>query len=242
MCFTAVRPSAPVKLPCVARGPTSGLGDVMSQGVNRTPMLALRATVIAGTPGEAVPLARPAHRRMKLLHVPLIVSALLLGAGGCSAYDPPVEGDHTSEKYQADVEKCVLPRLRRSASRTRPLPEGGSFPRSRDRQPFAPRSGRAWRARATRCGRRAIKLPQVPLSANSILLPLMTWRARSRIGGAKHADRSATSPRRCARCDDTDRSVAHEAYVSPVRGVMRIPLTVSSDQNRCSARCLGSAS
>ena len=46
------------------------------------------------------------HRRMKLFRVPLIMSALLLGAGGCSAYDPPVEGDHTSEKYQADVERC----------------------------------------------------------------------------------------------------------------------------------------
>ena len=43
---------------------------------------------------------------MKLLHVVLIMSALLLGAGGCSAYDPPVEGDHTSERYQADVAAC----------------------------------------------------------------------------------------------------------------------------------------
>jgi hypothetical protein len=43
---------------------------------------------------------------MKLLHVVLIMSALLLGAGGCSAYDPPVEGDHASKKYQADVETC----------------------------------------------------------------------------------------------------------------------------------------
>jgi hypothetical protein len=104
MCVTAG--ILPVKLPCLARVPTSGLGDVMSQGANRTPMLTLRATVIADTPGEAVPLARPDHRRMKLLRVPLIVSAVLLGAGGCSAYDPPVEGDHTSEKYQTDVERC----------------------------------------------------------------------------------------------------------------------------------------
>ena len=43
---------------------------------------------------------------MKLLHVALIVSALLLGPGGCGVYDPPVEGDHTSEKYKADVEMC----------------------------------------------------------------------------------------------------------------------------------------
>ena len=43
---------------------------------------------------------------MKLLHVALSMSGLLLCAGGCSAYDPPVEGDHTSEKYQADVATC----------------------------------------------------------------------------------------------------------------------------------------
>lgn len=35
-----------------------------------------------------------------------MVSALLLGASGCSAYDPPVQGDHSSEKYQADLQKC----------------------------------------------------------------------------------------------------------------------------------------
>jgi hypothetical protein len=119
MCFTAV--VRPVKLPCVARVPTSGLGDVMSQGVNRAPMPALRGHSDREHPGEAVPLARPDHRRMKLLHVPLIVSALLLGAGGCSAYDPSVEGDHTSEKYQADVEKCrttatVTVRLKNAAT------------------------------------------------------------------------------------------------------------------------------
>jgi hypothetical protein len=43
---------------------------------------------------------------MKLFRVALIVTAPLLGAGGCSAYDPPVEGDHTSEKYKADIETC----------------------------------------------------------------------------------------------------------------------------------------
>jgi hypothetical protein len=34
-----------------------------------------------------------------------IVPALLLGTG-CNTYDPPVEGDHTSEKYKTDVETC----------------------------------------------------------------------------------------------------------------------------------------
>ena len=43
---------------------------------------------------------------MKLPRAVLIISALLLGVGGCSAYDPPVEGDHTSERYQADVAAC----------------------------------------------------------------------------------------------------------------------------------------
>jgi hypothetical protein len=32
--------------------------------------------------------------------------ALLAGASGCVAYDPPVQGDRTSEKYKADLEKC----------------------------------------------------------------------------------------------------------------------------------------
>ena len=45
---------------------------------------------------------RPNIGTMKLLHVSLIVPAPLLGAG-CSAYDPPVESDRTSEKYKADV-------------------------------------------------------------------------------------------------------------------------------------------
>jgi hypothetical protein len=35
----------------------------------------------------------------------MIVPALLLGTG-CSTYDPPVEGDHTSVKYKADAETC----------------------------------------------------------------------------------------------------------------------------------------
>jgi hypothetical protein len=31
---------------------------------------------------------------------------LLLGVAGCSAYDPPVQGDHTSEQYKTDLEAC----------------------------------------------------------------------------------------------------------------------------------------
>jgi hypothetical protein len=34
------------------------------------------------------------------------VSLLLAGLGGCAAYDPPVQGDHTSEKYKTDLETC----------------------------------------------------------------------------------------------------------------------------------------
>ena len=47
----------------------------------------------------------PSIGALKLLQVFLIVPALLLGTG-CSTYDPPVEGDHTSEKYKADLETC----------------------------------------------------------------------------------------------------------------------------------------
>ena len=33
--------------------------------------------------------------------------AVLPGASGCGApYDPPIQGDHTTERYQADLEKC----------------------------------------------------------------------------------------------------------------------------------------
>jgi hypothetical protein len=36
----------------------------------------------------------------------LIVPALLLGLSGCGAYDPPVAGDHASDKYKSDLEAC----------------------------------------------------------------------------------------------------------------------------------------
>jgi hypothetical protein len=42
----------------------------------------------------------PTHRAA------LVLPALLLGLSGCGSYDPPVQGDHTAEKYQADLEKC----------------------------------------------------------------------------------------------------------------------------------------
>lgn len=32
--------------------------------------------------------------------------AALTGLSACSAYDPPVQGDHATEKYKADLEKC----------------------------------------------------------------------------------------------------------------------------------------
>ncbi|MFL5256552.1 MAG: hypothetical protein ACJ8AI_27400 [Rhodopila sp.] len=31
---------------------------------------------------------------------------LLLGITGCSSYDPPVQGDHNSDRYKADLEAC----------------------------------------------------------------------------------------------------------------------------------------
>jgi hypothetical protein len=43
---------------------------------------------------------------MQSFRVLLIVLALL-GVSACGGpYDPPVAGDHTTEKYQADLEKC----------------------------------------------------------------------------------------------------------------------------------------
>jgi hypothetical protein len=32
--------------------------------------------------------------------------AMVLVLSACAAYDSPVQGDHTSEKYQADLDKC----------------------------------------------------------------------------------------------------------------------------------------
>jgi hypothetical protein len=45
------------------------------------------------------------NQRMQSFRVPLIVLALL-GVSACGSYDPPVVGDHTTEKYQADLDKC----------------------------------------------------------------------------------------------------------------------------------------
>ena len=37
----------------------------------------------------------------------LLCAALLLGLSGCGApNDPPAEGDHSAEKYQADLQAC----------------------------------------------------------------------------------------------------------------------------------------
>ena len=43
---------------------------------------------------------------MQSFRAALVVLALLPGVTGCADYDPPVQGDHTSEQYQADLEKC----------------------------------------------------------------------------------------------------------------------------------------
>jgi hypothetical protein len=37
----------------------------------------------------------------------LMIPILLLGVSGCaSTYDPPVQGDRTSDRYKTDLEKC----------------------------------------------------------------------------------------------------------------------------------------
>jgi hypothetical protein len=43
---------------------------------------------------------------MRTLRACFVVPALLLTVSGCGSYDPPVRGDHTSEKYKADLETC----------------------------------------------------------------------------------------------------------------------------------------
>ena len=45
------------------------------------------------------------YRQMRLMR-PSLVVALLAGVSGCAAYDPPVRGDRTSDKYKADLEQC----------------------------------------------------------------------------------------------------------------------------------------
>lgn len=44
---------------------------------------------------------------MQWLRTCLTLLAVLPGVIGCGApYDPPVQGDHTTERYQADLAKC----------------------------------------------------------------------------------------------------------------------------------------
>ena len=43
---------------------------------------------------------------MLSLRASVLIAALLLGQSGCSPYDPPIQGDHTSDRYKADLEKC----------------------------------------------------------------------------------------------------------------------------------------
>ena len=44
--------------------------------------------------------------RSQVFRIILTVSFLLGGLGGCASYDPPVQGDHSSEKYKTDLETC----------------------------------------------------------------------------------------------------------------------------------------
>ena len=45
-------------------------------------------------------------RRMRTFHATVAMSILLAGLSGCAAYDPPVQGDHTAEKYKTDLAAC----------------------------------------------------------------------------------------------------------------------------------------
>jgi hypothetical protein len=47
------------------------------------------------------------HECMRWLALSLVISTFILGLSACGApYDPPVQGDHASEKYKTDLEKC----------------------------------------------------------------------------------------------------------------------------------------
>ncbi len=43
---------------------------------------------------------------MRLFRYSCPLLLLLSGLGGCSAYDPPVRGDHAATQYKSDLEAC----------------------------------------------------------------------------------------------------------------------------------------
>ena len=45
------------------------------------------------------------YRQMRRILASL-VTPLLVGVSGCTAYDPPVQGDRSSDRYKADLENC----------------------------------------------------------------------------------------------------------------------------------------
>jgi hypothetical protein len=45
-------------------------------------------------------------RCMPNFRAALLVPAILLGVGGCAPYDPPIAGDHATDKYKSDLEAC----------------------------------------------------------------------------------------------------------------------------------------
>jgi hypothetical protein len=40
------------------------------------------------------------------IRITLTMMFLVGGLSGCASYDPPVQGDHSSEKYKTDLETC----------------------------------------------------------------------------------------------------------------------------------------
>ena len=43
---------------------------------------------------------------MKAVRSLFVVFGVLPWVSGCGAYDPPVKGDHTAERYKADLDAC----------------------------------------------------------------------------------------------------------------------------------------
>ena len=43
---------------------------------------------------------------MLLIRAVIVTGVLLVWLTGCADYDPPIQGDHASDKYKADLAKC----------------------------------------------------------------------------------------------------------------------------------------
>lgn len=61
---------------------------------------------------------------MHAFRATVVFSVLLTGLACCAGYDPPVQGDHSSEKYKTDLDAC------RTASREAVRRKNAATPQS----------------------------------------------------------------------------------------------------------------